>query len=107
MIRVEMRRDAQGRLSGLRCSGHAGAGPEGHDLVCSAVSALTTTAVNALEEILGLDMRPTVSEGLLDFDLPKGISGQQRDTADLVLRTIRRGLQDIQIVYPQFINVKT
>lgn len=37
-----------GRLVGFHTEGHAGAGDAGHDLVCSAISALTQTAVNAL-----------------------------------------------------------
>ena len=39
------------RQHGLEASGHANYGPYGHDIVCSAVSALTLTLLQGLRDI--------------------------------------------------------
>lgn len=39
------------RPTEIRVTGHAGAGPPGHDIVCAAVSTLVATLNNALEEL--------------------------------------------------------
>lgn len=39
------------RPTEIRVTGHAGAGPPGHDLVCAAVSTLVETLVSSLEEL--------------------------------------------------------
>lgn len=38
-------------LGNITVTGHAGAGPPGHDLVCAAVSTLVQTLVSSLEEL--------------------------------------------------------
>ena len=48
MIRVSLRTE-NGLFTGFACKGHAGYAAAGKDIVCAAVSALTTTCVNALE----------------------------------------------------------
>lgn len=107
MTRVLVWRDPQGRLVGLRVTGHTGAGTRGNDLVCSAVSVLAQTAPNALEEILEIPPFPVqVSDGLLEFTLPEGLSEGQRDRADIILRTVLRGLKDIEIIYPKHLQIE-
>ena len=50
MIRVTfLQKD--GLLAGFECRGHAGYAPAGEDIVCAAVSVLTTTCVNAMETV--------------------------------------------------------
>lgn len=39
------------RPGNITVTGHAGAGPPGHDLVCAAVSTLVQTLVSSLEEL--------------------------------------------------------
>ena len=48
MTRVTLFREGE-RIYGCRAEGHSGWGEEGEDIVCAAVSVLTTTCVNALE----------------------------------------------------------
>lgn len=45
MIEIRM------RPTEITVTGHAGAGPEGHDIVCAAISTLISTLNNALEEL--------------------------------------------------------
>ncbi|MBR1607087.1 MAG: ribosomal-processing cysteine protease Prp, partial [Clostridia bacterium] len=46
MTRVTLYHDAEGRLSGFSCKGHAGYAEAGSDIVCAAVSALSITCCN-------------------------------------------------------------
>ena len=50
MIYIDVQRQAH-TLDMIHIRGHAGAGPHGYDLVCAAVSAIATGALNALEEL--------------------------------------------------------
>ena len=107
MTTVEVYRGPDGLLRGFRAQGHAGAGTSGRDIVCAAVSALTQTAVNALETVAGVQTHPTVDEdaGLIECVLPQGLDAQRARTADIVLRTVRQGLMDIQTSYPRYVRV--
>lgn len=105
MTRVTIWRDAGGRITGMRAKGHTGAGEAGFDLVCSAVSALTQTAVNALEEIAGIPTAPRVSDGYLSFRLPGEPIGDSA-AAQIILRTVLRGLLDIESSYPAYVQIQ-
>ena len=48
MTRAVFLCDSLGRFTGFHVKGHAGYAEEGSDIVCSAISVLTTTCVNAL-----------------------------------------------------------
>ena len=67
---------AGGQLTGFSVRGHAGYAPEGSDIVCAAVSVLTTTCVNALESVAGVV--PEVhggEDGFLEAALHAGWQG--------------------------------
>ena len=49
MIRVKFYLDADKRYKGFAIQGHAGYAAYGSDIVCAAVSALSTNTVNSLE----------------------------------------------------------
>ena len=49
--------------NGIRMDGHAGWGINGQDIVCSAVSALTCTLINALEELTDNRIRADTGDG--------------------------------------------
>lgn len=107
MTAVEVYRGQDGRLCGFRAAGHAGAGDYGRDIVCAAVSALTQTAVNALETVAGVQATPAIDTqaGVLECLLPPGLEAEQAHTADIVLRTVTQGLMDIQTAYPKYVRV--
>lgn len=99
---------ASGRIAGFISSGHAGADKDGgYDLVCSAISALTITAVNALEKVGGINPRVEVEDGYLSCFLPGGLSERQSETAEIILQTILTGLNDIKDEYPKWIRIET
>ena len=98
-----------GRIKGFTASGHAGSRKiRGYDLVCCAISALTQTGVNALITVAGTEPAVKVDEqsGFLRCILPDEMSMQTGEKADIVLRTVIQGLQDIQNIYPKFIRIQ-
>jgi uncharacterized protein YsxB (DUF464 family) len=108
MTRITVQTDANGDIAGFIASGHAGGNRDGeYDLICSAVSALTTTAVNALETVGGISARVEVEDGYLACFLPDGLDRQQKQTGEIILRTILTGLNNIEESYPKWIRVET
>ena len=70
MIKVTIyRRSADQTLRGLRIHGHAGYAEYGSDIICAAVSALSTNLVNSIEKFTKDEIVVKVDEkiGLLEF----------------------------------------
>ena len=47
----------------IQVTGHAGAGPPGHDLVCAAVSTLVQTFVRSAEELTDVQLHSDIAPG--------------------------------------------
>ena len=105
MTCVRFYRDSHDRLVGFSAIGHAGAGDYGEDIVCAGISALTQTAVNALEAIAGIQVRLHIGDGYLSIRLPKGLGARQRYDAQIILRTAQQGLKDMAQAYPQYLRI--
>ena len=75
MTRVVLQEGPNG-LEGFKVTGHSGYGEAGSDIVCAAVSILTTTCVNALESVAGVVPQVIQRDEpvLLEVTLPKGLS---------------------------------
>lgn len=93
-------------IAGIIAQGHAGkrSAPE-NDIVCSAVSALTQTAVNALEQVAGIVTQPRVGDGFLSVFLPEGLTQAQEHDGQIIMRTVVQGLTDIASSYPSQVRV--
>ena len=50
MISIEIFRDSEGNILGLKSRGHAGYAKRGSDVVCAAVSMLVINSLNAIEK---------------------------------------------------------
>jgi uncharacterized protein YsxB (DUF464 family) len=90
--------------SGYEVSGHSGAGTEGNDIVCAAISFLAITCANALESVAGLKPQVTQKEAYLKVFLSQGQSNHE---SSVILRTFRQGAEDLQQTYPQYVRLKT
>ncbi len=62
MIQITFHRTRTGDYHGFICSGHAGYGAYGEDIVCAAVSALVINTINSLDKITGEAMDVTTDE---------------------------------------------
>lgn len=110
MVRVELyRRRSDRALVGFRASGHSGYAEQGEDIVCAAISALTTVIVLGLEERLGLTPDVAVDEESgylsckLELDsLDEGVRLRSQD----LLETLSLGLHEIEKDYPEYLIVK-
>lgn len=102
MTSVTLYRAADGRLSGFECRGHAGYAQTGSDIVCAAVSVLSTTCVNALESVAGVKPQLIVRDGLMKAVVPED---QMTHDAQVILRTFEQGIRDVASSYPKYIHI--
>lgn len=101
MIRVTLRRKGD-LITGFECVGHAGFAEAGSDIVCAAVSILTTTCANALESVAGLKPLVKAAPGKMTVTLPDG-GGHD---AQVILKTMCQGLRDLTDAYPDYLLLK-
>ena len=98
MIRVTLRSQDE-CITGFDVKGHAGYAEAGQDIVCAAVSVLTTTCVNALETVAGVKPTVKTSDGRMRVVVPRN-SGHD---AQVILQTLRQGLRDLAEQYSRYI----
>ena len=104
MTTVEVFRQS-GCIVGFEASGHTGYAEEGADIVCSAVSALTTAAVNGLTDILHLPVAVDSSDGRLYCMLGEDVAGTELEKAGILFETMVLGLSNIALTYGDYINI--
>lgn len=107
MTRVMIRRDADGYISGFCVQGHAGFAAKGEDLVCAGISAITFTAMAGLEGVAGIVQQAESDPGKarIAYDLPNGVSERQFGIAQIIMETMRLGLEEMMAEYSEFIEV--
>ena len=101
MIRIALFRAGE-KILGFECKGHAGYAEAGNDIVCAAVSILTTTCANALESVAGKEAEAEVSDGFMKVVLPeKEVSPETQ----IIFQTIFQGLSDLAEEYPKYLRL--
>jgi len=103
-----MFKSSNDELYSFKITGHAESGPYGHDLVCSAVSALSISTVNSLETLA--NVTPVVQAnndegGYLSVLIDKDLGGEQHLVAQTLMQHLYLSLKGIQEEYKQYINV--
>ena len=99
MISIIIWKDQTGRILGFSSEGHSGYKKEGSDIICSSISTLYTTAVNALEEQLGWKDHYLVTDNESNFCevfMPESATDEEKTTADIIFKTIVRGILDVE-----------
>ncbi len=91
--------ESNNHIQGFSLTGHADAGPVGHDLVCAASSALAIGITNNLYRILSV--APTVQAnetegGFLELALPFEMSDKESEQAQILLEALYYSLLDIE-----------
>lgn len=109
MIKITVYKNKKGDINGLLCSGHAEYAEHGKDIVCSAVSVLILNTINSIEAFTSQNFTLDIDKengGYILFKLNnKGDSKTNHDTA-LLLRTLKKGLTDLEASYGKYIQVK-
>lgn len=94
-----------GHTVGFEVSGHTGYAEEGSDIVCSAISALTQTAVIGLTELVGLNPALDIRPGGMYCMLEQDTIGTDLEKAELILNTMAMGLGSIAETYGDYIRI--
>lgn len=108
MIEATIYSSSNDELYSFKITGHAESGPYGHDLVCSAVSALSMSTVNSLESLA--DIKPQIQTdedegGYLNVLIEKDLKGEQHLIAQTLMQHLSLSLKGIQDEYNQYIKV--
>ena len=106
MTRCILYLDSTGNYTGFSVRGHAGYAEAGSDIVCAAVSALTTTCVNAMESVAGILPHVTGgTDGALGAEIPRDLTAPQFHDCQVLLGALRQGLADLVEGYPRYVSL--
>jgi uncharacterized protein YsxB (DUF464 family) len=105
MITVNILMSADDKVRELKVTGHADYSEYGSDIVCSAVSALTQTALLGLMNVAKLDIEDCVNEGFLSFTIPVIEDRDARLKAWAILDTMVMGLENISENYSPYVRI--
>ena len=92
----------------FECSGHAGAGRKGSDIVCAGVSALVIALIERLDELQDEQLVKIESFHTADGEVALEASWEDsfgRTAAMGVFETVRTGLRRISEMYPDNVCV--
>ena len=105
MVLIEIKRDPLHNIVGFSCKGHARYAEKGADIVCAGISALTMSTISGLQQLTQLKLRikGNLDQGRLACNwenIPTEI-----DHANLIVKVMIIGLNDIATQYPAFLKV--
>lgn len=94
-----------GRLIGFDARGHTGYAESGEDIVCAAVSGITQTAAMGVLELAECPAEFEIKDGRLCLRIVDSSTAQQRERAELILRTMLLGLRSVQRDYSDYLKL--
>ena len=97
MITVTFHKAGSGEYKGFICSGHAGFGAYGKDIVCASVSVLVINTVNALDEIANEQVTVETDEG--QGIIACHLEDAPNEAARVLLDSLVLGLSQIEKQY--------
>lgn len=83
-------------------SGHSGAGEQGTDIVCSAVSSATYMAANTILEIMKIEAKAEVTDGYFKFEM--NLNDAQK--AKVITDGLYLHLGELQSQYPNNLKLE-
>lgn len=110
MIQAAFKRNTVGDIISFEVTGHAESGPEGRDIVCAAVSALTIGTANSLSVLTG--KTPFVKEldeidgGYLYVEVSKDFDEEQLKISQVLLESLLISLTSVAEEYADHVSVK-
>jgi uncharacterized protein YsxB (DUF464 family) len=104
LIEIEAALDKEGLLRACKAAGHAGAGKAGSDIVCAAVSVLMRSALRALSNRRGIEVRGGAPEpGFLWMEADYTAEGREFLAAAGTFLT--EGLSSVAEEYPEHCRI--
>ncbi len=104
MITINIVRDKSGFIWQYIVEGHAGFAEEGRDIICSAVSTVAYTGINALDELVGIK-NYGIENGYMICSVPTDISPELKEKVSIILETIVVGFRQLQLTYEDYVSV--
>ena len=102
MVKITIYQNQNQQFVGFDCLGHAEYADD-NDIVCAATSALVINCINSIESFteasFSCDSRE--EDGMIIFRLTEGFG----DDAQLLLKSLILGLQDMESNYEEYIDV--
>ncbi|AIS52106.1 putative ribosomal protein [Thermoanaerobacter kivui] len=105
MIQVEIFRDSKGDICRFSIVGHAGYDEYGKDIVCSAVSAISQTAILGLEALKTVKIKKKIKSGDLWVEIIEKGFLEDNIRLKAILDTMVLGLKDIEKDYGKYLKV--
>ena len=107
MIKVEIYRNKNQKISGFTLKGHADYAQSGLDIVCSAASLLVFNTINSIERFTEENIQYGLEEngGYLTCTLPDIKKGKESHDAALLLDTMVFGLKSLEEEYGKYIHI--
>ena len=106
MLKAVVQHDGSGRIRSISVTGHAGYAAAGEDIVCAAATAILTTVLSALTDLVGIEPQYQVEEGNIRLELTELPADEnQAEQAILLLETGALGLRQIALGYGDYIQV--
>lgn len=85
----------------VKIRGHAGYAPQGQDIVCAGVTALTQTLVESIEGLTGNEIKYDMSPGRVDIEIE-----DPDEDAQLLMDSFLVGIEMIADEFPEHIRVE-
>ena len=105
MINVTIFTDSSKQYRGFSVLGHAGYADCGKDIVCAAVSAMTSLVINTLEEVFYCGGNVEIDEdGKISYSLPQKAQASKESIG--ILCGFKLQLEEYASEYPKNINVR-
>ena len=101
MIKIEIFKNRDGKISGYEVTGHSGTANRGEDIVCAGVSALAQSALWGIGEYLHREVDYEVASGKLSMRL----RGASDDLTEAVLQPMLYGMREIEKLSPKAVRI--
>ena len=95
-------------ITGVECSNHTDFADYGKDIVCAGVSSITQTAVLGIQKLTNVKNKLTIDEqkGYLKLELYDIENSKDFQKAQIILKTMLLGLEDLEKQYPKYIKLE-
>ena len=86
-------------------SGHTGYAEQGEDIVCAAISTLSTATLNGLTEVVKIGIGFEIRDAYIECVLPDELSATKRKGANVLLETFYMSIVNLKEQYEQYITI--
>lgn len=104
MVNIKIMRSESGRIYGVTVTGHAGYATYGSDILCSAISVLTLSTINGLEQVVQAKIEQSVSEGQTYFVLTEQNDENTMAASQILLQSFSNAVYNIANENPNYVT---